>query len=391
MKTLLLIGVILLSGHSHSQNWTQITDYSGSARDDGTSFTIGNKAYCGTGRNVGFNMTSDFKAFDLGNESWSIISSLPAAANRQYATSFVFNEKGYVFGGINNLGNYLNDIWEYDPLNDTWSELTNMPDVGRSGASSFVIGDTAYIIGGKSDALLALTEVWAYDIVSGNWVQKSDVPSFGMWRGMAVALDNRGYIGFGKDVNDDTNIEFFEYNPAVDLWTSMPGINLEARSYPIYAQIGDSLYIYGGVNVSGDYLNSFERVDLNTWNVDVLNSFPSEARRGSMPFCSTTNFYMTTGLTTTNRLDETWVARNVVGIEEEEFTTRLIWVGDELKIISDARWTEIELISLEGKVLYSEESSEILSVNMTNRDSGLLFYRLRNNSREVKGRIFLVE
>jgi hypothetical protein len=172
----------------------------------------------------------------------------------------------------------------------------------------------------------------------------------------------------------------------------MPGINLEARSYPIYAQIGDSLYIYGGVNVSGDYLNSFERVDLTTWNVNVLNSFPSESRRGGVMFASNSDVFISTGgLANGTRLKETWVARNVVGIEEKEFTTSLIWVGDELKIISDARWTEIELISLEGKVLYSEESSKILSVNMTNRDSGLLFYRLRSGDLEVHGRVYLSE
>jgi hypothetical protein len=131
---------------------------------------------------------------------------------------------------------------------------------------------------------------------------------------------------------------------------------------------------------------------LTTWNVDVLNSFPSGARRGAVMFASSNDIFISTGgLANATRLKETWVARNVVGIEEEEFTTSLIWGGDELKIISDTRWTEIELISLEGKVLYSEESGEILSVNMTNLDSGLLFYRLRSGELEVYGRVYLSE
>jgi hypothetical protein len=391
MKIILLLFVSTLSITAFSQSWNQITDYSGSARDDGTSFTIGNKAYCGTGRNAGFNMTSDFKAFDLATEIWTPVASLPQTANRQYATSFVFNGKGYVFGGIDNSGDYLNDLWEYDPLADSWFELTNMPDTGRSGASNFVINGVAYIIGGKTDSLLAVRDVWAYDIVSGNWIQKSDLPNFGMWRGMAVASNDQGYIGFGKDANDDTSIEFFEFDPTLDQWTSMPGINLEARSYPAYAQIGDSLYIYGGVDVSGDYLNTFERVNLNTWNVDVLNSFPSEARRGSMMFVSDNDIFISTGLTLTTRLKETWVAKNVLSTEEEEFASSVILVGNELKIISDVNWTEVELFSLEGEILYAEQSGEILSVNMTNLDSGLLFYRLRSGELEVHGRVYLSE
>ena len=61
MKTILLIITILMSGLSFSQNWSQISDFDGSARDDGTSFKIDNKVYCGTGRNAGFSVTSDLK------------------------------------------------------------------------------------------------------------------------------------------------------------------------------------------------------------------------------------------------------------------------------------------------------------------------------------------
>ena len=91
MKTLLLLLLSVTSFAVQSQNWSQIIDYSGSARDDGTSFKIGNFVYCGTGRNAGFAVTADFKAFDLATETWSPIPSLPDSCKRQYATSFSHN------------------------------------------------------------------------------------------------------------------------------------------------------------------------------------------------------------------------------------------------------------------------------------------------------------
>ena len=47
------------------QTWEQITDFSGAERDDGVCFTLGDKAYCGTGMDLGFAVTNDFYAFDF--------------------------------------------------------------------------------------------------------------------------------------------------------------------------------------------------------------------------------------------------------------------------------------------------------------------------------------
>ena len=151
MKTLLIILSLLISLSIFSQNWSQITDFPGSPRDDGTVFKIQNKAYCGTGRDAGFAVTSDFKAFDLGTEMWSSIASLPDSCKRQYATAFVHNDQGYLFGGINSSGEYLNDLWMYSPVQDQWSFVSYLPDVGRSGMLSFVLGSKAYIVGGKTE------------------------------------------------------------------------------------------------------------------------------------------------------------------------------------------------------------------------------------------------
>jgi N-acetylneuraminic acid mutarotase len=53
---------------ANAQNWNQVANFSGDARDDASSFTINNHVYCGLGMNAGFSCTSDLKVFDLNTE-----------------------------------------------------------------------------------------------------------------------------------------------------------------------------------------------------------------------------------------------------------------------------------------------------------------------------------
>ena len=89
MKIILLLFVSTLSIKAFSQSWNQITDFPGQSRDDGVFFSIYPKqTIYESGRNAGFNVTSDFYVFDLGQETWDSRASLPESCMWQYATSF---------------------------------------------------------------------------------------------------------------------------------------------------------------------------------------------------------------------------------------------------------------------------------------------------------------
>ncbi|MGL4596156.1 MAG: Kelch repeat-containing protein, partial [Bacteroidia bacterium] len=151
-----------------AQTWVQLANFPGSERDDGACFSIGYKAYCGTGLTAWFAPTADFYALDLTTDIWSPIAAMPATTERQYACGFASNTHGYIFGGLN--GNtLLNDLWQYDPAQDAWIQKTSLPAAGRSGSACFVINDTAYIIGGRTAANNAIAEVWAYNILTDSW------------------------------------------------------------------------------------------------------------------------------------------------------------------------------------------------------------------------------
>ena len=90
----IIIILIVFNKTALSQTWTQISDFPATERDDGVSFVIGNKAYCGTGFKTGWITCRDMYSFDMSSESWGTISSLPAGMERQYSSGFSYNNLG---------------------------------------------------------------------------------------------------------------------------------------------------------------------------------------------------------------------------------------------------------------------------------------------------------
>lgn len=336
MQLRLIFLLLLLNSTVFSQTWMPRPNFAGGARDDGCSFTANNTVYAGTGRNAGFAYTSDFYAFDLTSEQWTQVSSLPDSAKRQYATAVTYANNGFLFGGINAQGEYLNDLWNYDPVSDFWDYLGQAPFTGRSGMQSFVIGDEMFVVGGRTANSNAVNEVWSYDFTTNSWSPKFDMPSEGIWRGFAAEYNGTGIIGMGTDSMNIKRGEVYFYDASIDFWLEMTALYTEPMNYPAASQIDDRIYVYGGEDTTSTYINDFRYLDLTNMAWFSLNSFPQVARRGSMAFTSSTDFFITTGLTTTERLEETWVARNVVGLDEaQKMEDITFYVSGDYLIVPD--------------------------------------------------------
>ncbi len=354
----------------HAQQWQQLSDFPGNGRDDGTTFTLGTKVYCGLGMNPWFGCNGDFSAFDLDTETWSDATVFPAGEERQYANGFSYNGAGYVFGGMQCGSAYLNDLWKFDPILNTWTEQTSLPSAGRAGATCFVIGDTAYIIGGKTATENAMNEVWAYNLIAQTWTQKADLPFDGIWRGVAFSWNGNGILGLGKDNQENLSGNFYQYDPQQDSWQIIPGLTMEGTTYTAATQIENLAFLYGGMNASGTYLNTFTRIDLETFEAHILTSFPSEARRGGMAFAGDDEFYLTTGVSATGRLKETWKAGYILGSEEKSIEQPKIFPNPSegtFQVISAGTIDEVVITDLAGKVVYRKT----FSASQANIETGL--------------------
>ena len=316
MKFICLLFFFILIRISFAQTWQQISNFPSSERDDGTNFTIGNIAYCGTGYTPWWSTCSDFYSFDMNSETWSTIPSLPNGKERQYATGFSNSAFGYILGGING-SNYLNDLWQYDPISTSWTEKTTPPFSGRSGTVNFVLINIVYIIGGRSATAIAIDEVWAYDLFNETWQQKNNLPFGSRWRASTTTLNNEGYLLFGRDENNRYCNELFKYDPILDSWSQINTFPLIGRSYASLVSLEGELIVIAGMDTLGNYYNDMWQFIPSDFSWHELNSIPSAGRKGGMYFNNSSTLFYTTGITQNNtRLKETWKCYNPASLNE---------------------------------------------------------------------------
>ena len=89
-------------------NWIELSDFEGLPRTDAVAFTIGNKAYLGTGYD-GTDRLKDFWEYDPLVNQWTKKTDFPGAA-RNGAVGFGTNSKGYIgtgFDGVDKLNDFL--------------------------------------------------------------------------------------------------------------------------------------------------------------------------------------------------------------------------------------------------------------------------------------------
>jgi N-acetylneuraminic acid mutarotase len=372
----LIVSLLFMFGISFGQSWNKLQDFPGVARDDGTTFTIGNKVYGGTGLQVGWTCANDFFVFDLTTETWGEIAPLPLIASRQYAVGFSILGKGYVFGGVNDTGSFLNDLWEYNPTTNTWMQKLAMPSIGRSGSVAFVINDVVYIVGGRTSTNNAIPETWMYNPITNSWTQLANLPINGTWRGVAFANNSKGYVGLGKNNLNQYHKLFYEYTPTTNTWNTVSGYSHIGRAYTGFAQIGNFGYLFGGADSLGFIDKSFEKIDLTNFSTLFLNSFMSISRKGCMSFVGNSSFYITTGVSATARFNETWKASNVVSINDfEKDETILVFPNPATNnftiTLKDTKLKFVKMYNFLGQeVLFVESNNSEVNIS-TSLEAGI--------------------
>ena len=391
MRIVLSLCLFMFVFNSNGQVWNQIANFSGDPRDDATTFTINNHVYCGLGMNTWYSCTSDFKVFDVTTETWSNGVNLPNGQERQYANGFSYEGFGYVFGGINGSASYLNDCWKFNSQTNAWVALPALPSSGKAGAVSFLIGDTVYIVGGNTTGGIISNEVWAFDLVQEQWLQKANIPFDGIWRGVAFSWNNSGIIGLGKLNNGTLNSGFYQYTPNSDSWQVINQLNLTPTTYSMFAQLGKFGFIYGGMIENQSYSNQFLRINLETWETTVLSPFPAAARRGGVGFVGNNDFYFSTGVSSVARLNETWKASEILGLEGEKELNHVRIYPNPLKdlmiIQSEKMIQRIEIQTISGEVVavYTVNAQQIeLPIEL---ESGVYFVKLVSKGAEYTERI----
>jgi len=279
-KALLLMSLLLSSINSIAQGtWTQKADYGGGTVSlPITGFTMGTKAYVGTGNNGSY--LQDFWEWDQAIGIWVQKASFPGNG-RFSAVGFAIGNKGYIgTGSINSGAVDYQDFWEWDSSSlvngldingnpmGAWTRKADFAGGARHGAVGFSIGNKGYI-GTGSTGSTKYQDLWEYDPtnlangldVNGNpmgaWIAKTNLGGVARNHAVGFSISTKGYIGTGNDASSTNLQDFWEWDQTTDTWVQKANLSGTAR----YAAVGFSLsnkgYIGTGINPSGSLTKDF--------------------------------------------------------------------------------------------------------------------------------------
>ncbi|HEY6162307.1 MAG TPA: kelch repeat-containing protein [Bacteroidia bacterium] len=300
MKKLSFLFFLFSSLSGVAQNtWLQKASIPTNPRQFATGFSIGTKAYLGSGIQLPSNYMNDFWVWDQGTNTWTQKANIPGVS-RYGAASFAIGNKGYWGTGYNGGVRY-SDFYEYDPAANTWTQKANFGGGIREGVAMFSIGGKGYFACGYDPA--NYNDLWEYDPGNNSWTQKQNFPGTARQWPTGIAIGNKGYVGLGNDGADKN--DWYEYDPLNNTWTQKANYTGAAR----YEASGFSVLNYGYVGLgrssSTPHTDFYQYDPANdTWQ--AIASLPSSARWASVGFGVGNYGYISTGYSGSVELTDLW-------------------------------------------------------------------------------------
>ncbi len=290
-------------------------------RDGAVAFSIGNKGYLGLGKVGQLSTAQDYKKdfwqYDPATNVWTQIADY-GGDGQINSVGFSIGNKGYVGLGVMKNGsnfeyvynnNYSTSIllFEYDPSVNLWTRKALFPEnTGRYGMAGFSIGNKGYLgLGFLYDNSYSGTnyvknQFYEYNPTSDTWTRKADFPVVGIRYAVAFNIGSKGYVGTGQKVIADQYVgapsfsnDFWEYNPATDIWTQKANFGGTARAYAAGFSIGSKGYI--GAGDDGVRKNDFWEYNPSTDAWTQMANFGGAARQSAVGFSIGNKGYLGTG------------------------------------------------------------------------------------------------
>jgi N-acetylneuraminic acid mutarotase len=144
-----------------SDCWIKKADFPGEPRTGAVAFTIGSKAYVGTGLTFdGSRYLQDFWEYDQTTNTWTKKADFPGLP-RSNAVGFAIREKGYIGTGGSRPSGLHKDFWEYDAALNVWKQIEDFPGGGRSHMIYFSTQTKGYVAGGSGTVYNL--DFWEFD------------------------------------------------------------------------------------------------------------------------------------------------------------------------------------------------------------------------------------
>lgn len=290
-------------------NWVELSDFEGVPRNDAVGFTIGNKAYLGTGFD-GDDRLNDFWEYDVEKNYWIQKADFEGSA-RNGAVGFGTDTKGYVGTGYDGEDK-LNDFWEFDPTSNKWERKSDFGGSGRYAAVGFSISNKGYIGTGYDGN--SLKDFYEYNPTTDVWTKIISMGGSKRTDAIAFVIDGKAYVGTGLD-NGVYEDDLWEFDPENGFWTEKREIaNISDEDYDDDYDIIRTEAIAFAINGFG-YLATGGQgsIGIDVWEYDPINdlweektSLETTARMEAVGFAIGNRGYISTGRSSSYRFDDLW-------------------------------------------------------------------------------------
>ena len=242
--------------------WTRMKEMPGAARNSAVAFSVGTKGYVGTGTD-GYDEFNDMYSFDPASNTWDPLTVFPGSA-RYNAVAFTIGDKGYICSGYD--GSDLQDLWSFTPGTGQWEQLKSM-NRRRSASTAFVIDNKAYIVSGNNNGA-ALNDLLVYDPATKDWTEKrkltdvsdetydDDYSSIVRYNAVSFVMNNKAYLATGQSGSFNSTV--WEYDPASDVWAQKTAFEGKSREGAVAMTLKNKGFVLTGRNGSEYYYNMFE-------------------------------------------------------------------------------------------------------------------------------------
>ena len=275
-----------------ANDWNTQLDMGGSTRSEAVAFSIGGKAYVGTGKS-GTTLLKDFWQFDQLTNTWTQIADFGGTA-RSSAVGIAIGTKGYV--GTGNDGVAKNDFWEYEPFTNVWTAKANFAGTARYGAIGMTMGNKGYIGTGYNGSAYS-NDFFVYDPTTNVWTAKTAFPGNARSGATAFSIAGKGYMGLGKDGTAYYK-DFWEYNPGTNAWIAKTAFGGVARSGAAGFSLGNGGYVGTGWTGAAALTDIYEYwAPFDMWT--LMSNFTGSARQQAVGFSVGSKGYIGTGLSGT--------------------------------------------------------------------------------------------
>lgn len=314
------------------------------------------------------------------------MAAMPEAVTNNAVCEGFINDNAYVFsfGGIDTslaFSGIHNRSYKYDVANDTWSSIASLPDAGKIAMAASRIDDIIYIMGGyyvaSNGSETSSDKVHRYDVINNVFLSDgAPIP---------VPIDDHVQVVYNNELiylitgwSDNQNVNNVQiYNPSSNTWqvgTSTPNNNLYETFGSSGTIIGNTIYYHGGAQNGGSFPISFQlrkgEIDVTdptqiTWSVDTLEMALSSYRSTALTIEDTMLFVG--GSNTTYNFDG--IAYNNSGIVNPAQQAFAVYPGESyvvdtsVNVPMDLRGnakTEEKVFFLAGGILNNQQVSDQL-------------------------------